>query len=253
MKTKKVIFIVLIIIAVTSLIFILGKSSSNNLNDDFLDVGKLKEDLYEKVNILSAEGRLVDLYKKDFNIDSLDYKLALTGILMTTKESGSIDDLEADKLYDKFNVCTNMDYISLEDVENKIKTIYGKSFNIDYNEVLKESDYVYDESNKRFYQFCISSLNKNNFVDTYMGNINITEEYVELYVSVAFGIEDIENNNIKVYKDYEYSKLYKEYDYDIENDFILDISNFEEFSQYKFTFKKKNNDYYFYSLENVSK
>ena len=84
---------------------------------------------------------------------------------------------------------------------------------------------------------------------------NFTTKDNLAYVYVNYGIIDpVDTTSANIYKDLEKVSIYQGNVAFLEaNNFRIDASNYQNFSQYKFTFNKdSNNNYYFTKLEKVN-
>lgn len=253
MKVKKIVFFLLIISIVSIIIILLlGKNKTENKKEkDEIDIEKLKSKIVEKVKIMSADDIFIKIYEDGFNLDNIDYNMIASSILINLKEDGEITDKEAEE-YDE---CINTSYINLSSVEDKLKVLFNKVPKIDYD--VNSINYYYDKDNKKFFELCINKLDGSNFIDTYIYNFDYDEDNAYLYISVSYGSEELVDNDdtkITIYKDYKHKNVYKKFNYNSkkpDDNFILDDSNYKEFSLYKYTFEKIDGDYYFKSLEKV--
>ena len=253
MKVKKIVFFLLIISIVSIIIILLlGKNKTENKKEkDEIDIEKLKSKIVEKVKIMSADDIFIKIYEDGFNLDNIDYNMIASSILINLKEDGEITDKEAEE-YDE---CINTSYINLSSVEDKLKVLFNKVPKIDYD--VNSINYYYDKDNKKFFELCINKLDGSNFIDTYIYNFDYDEDNAYLYISVSYGSEELVDNDdtkITIYRDYKHKNVYKKFNYNSkkpDDNFILDDSNYKEFSLYKYTFEKIDGDYYFKSLEKV--
>ncbi len=265
MKKKSVIFTVLILVA----LFLLSNNiyhktnSRVNDNDESGTKEEVKKDILNKIKLMSADDLLTNLYQEDMHIDDKNYPIILEGILLGLNDDGSISDSEADALYEKTNICTNSSYISLDSVEQKIKNIYGTTLDIDYRNITEDINYIYDQDTKRFYEMCANHRIGSNFIDTYVYDFKLNKNNAYVYIAVSYGSEEavLENGEttdktkVTIYTDYQKNNVYKSYIYDGSNssdNFLLDSSNYKDFSLYKYVFKKNKNNYYFEALERVA-
>ena len=264
MNKKSVILTILSLIVLFFISTNIYLKANSNLKGSYNNIDKeeLKKDILNKIRLMSADDLLIDLYKESVYADDINHKLALKGLLLVLNEDGSISDSEADSLYEKTNVCTNNSYISLTSIEKTMKNIYGTIFDIDYNDTTKDINYIYDDETNRFYEMCTNTSVGSDFIDTYVYSFDLDKNNAYVYVAVSYGHEEavVENGEttdktkITIYTDYKKNKEYKSFIYDVNNsnaNFLLDSSNYKEFSLYKYTFKKSNNNYYFEALEKI--
>lgn len=253
MKGKKIVFFLLLILIISIIIFlcISKKKNKEDKEKDKIDIDEVKSKIVEKVKIMSADDIFIKIYEDGFDLDNIDYNMIASSILINLKEDGEITDKEASK-YDE---CVNTSYINLSSVEDKLKILFNEVPNIDYD--VESINYYYDKNNKKFFELCINKLDGSNFIDTYIYDFDYDEDNVYLYISVAYGNEELIDNDdtkITIYKDYKHKDIYIRFIYNSNkpnDNFILDDSNYRDFSLYKYTFKRVDGDYYFKSLEKV--
>lgn len=253
MKLKKIVFFLSIILILSLIVFLfLGKKDNkDDKENDSIDIDEVKKEIIEKVKIMSADDIFIKIYEDGFDLNNIDYNIIASSILINLKEDGEITDKEASK-YDE---CINTSYINLSSVEDKLKLLFNEVPSIDYD--VKSINYYFDKDNKKFFELCINVLDGSNFIDTYIYDFDYDEDNAYLYVSVSYGNEELTDNDdtrVTIYKDYKHKKIYKEFTYsnDSQNDdFILDESNYKEFTLYKYTFKRVDDNYYFDSLKKI--
>lgn len=254
MKRKSLILVIIFVLVILIIFLFNNKKNKEDVKVEYTseDIAVVKDSVIKKVNIMNADNMLIDIYNDGFNLENIDYNLIAKGILINSKEDGQISDEEANE-YDE---CVNTSYINLSSVEDKFKLLFNSVPSVNYD--VDSINYIYDEKNKRFFESCINILDGSKFIDTYIYDFKLDKDIAEVYISVSYGTEEpiISDGNTKIiiYKDYSRENIYKEFIYDIDNptdDFILDEGNYTDFSQYKYTFKKVNDDYYFYSLEKI--
>ena len=254
MKMKKILLFLFIILFFSLGIYLLFGNRKDNKDNkkDIIDYDKVKEEIIEKVKIMSADDIYIKIYEDGFNIDNIDYNMIASAILINLKEDGEITDKEASK----YEECINTSYINLSSVEDKLKILFNEVPSIDYD--VKSINYYFDEDNKKFFELCINMLDGSNFIDTYIYDFDYDDDNAYLYVSVSYGVEKLTKNDdtkVTIYRDYKHKDKYKEFIYNNDSpndDFILDDSNYKEFTLYKYTFKRVDNNYYFKALEKVS-
>lgn len=263
MKRKNVIFTILILVVLFLFSTNIYRKTNGHVNDKHnYNKEEIKKELLNKIKVMSADDLLTDLYRDDLHFDTNSHSLIMEGILLSLDDDGSISDNESDELYEKTNICTNNSYVSLDSVEEQMQNIYGKTLDIDYQNIISDINYIYDNDTKRFYEICTNSRVGSNFIDTYVYNFELNKNNAYVYVAVSYGNEEpvieqgetTDKTKVTIYKDYKRSDVYKSYIYDSINssdNFLLDESNYKDFSLYKYVFKKNHDDYYFESLEKV--
>lgn len=252
MKIKKIVLFLSLIILSLILFLSLGKNNMKKVKEkDSIDYDKVKEVIIEKVKLMSADDIFIKNYEEGFDLSNIDYNSIVSAILINLKEDGEITDKDA-SMYDE---CINTSYINLSSVEDKLKLLFNEVPNIEYD--VKSSNYYFDKENKKFFELCINVLDGSNFMDSYIYDFDVDDNNAYLYVSVSYGNEELTKNDdtkVTIYRDYKHKKIYKEFIYNSNSpndDFILDDSNYKEFTLYKYTFKRIGDNYYFKSLEKV--
>lgn len=264
MNKKNIIFTILSLVVLFFVSTNIYHKANSNLkdSDNGFDKEEIKKEILNKIKLMSADDLLINLYQENIYVDDINYQLVLKGLLLVLNEDGSINDNEADTLYEKTSICTNNSYISLSSIEKTMKNIYGTIFDIDYNDIIKDINYIYDDETNRFYEMCTNASVGSDFIDTYVYSFDLNKNNAYVYVAVSYGQEEVvvengettDKTKVTIYTDYKKNKVYKSYIYDVNNssdNFLLDSSNYKDFSLYKYSFKKSNNNYYFESLEKI--
>jgi len=247
------------ILIICGLIFLLilttilyNKTNDNKISkDEVTNVNEIKSNLSKKIKLMSADDLLSDLYNDDLTLDNFN-NMFLSGILLSIEEDGELTEEESDKLYNRTGICINTSYINLSTIESNIDELYGNNIKLDYNKLLKNTDFYYDNVTKKFYSKCVSSLDKTNYIESYIYDYKINDRDAYVYVSVAFLEEKYNDDDVTiyVYKDVNKDKLFATYKDD--EYFILDETNYSKFTLYKYHFKNNNGNYYFNSLKKIN-
>ena len=161
-------------------------------------------------------------------------------------------------------------YVSLEKVNAYSKRLFGEKLTNISKEISACPTYLYDQKNEMFYypapQCGGTSAEQ---IRTYKSKFEEKEDEAYVYVSFAFispsiSGEELDYSDYNVYKDFDIVKedgyyitkhknIYKSGIKGYQRDsFILDETNYKDFSEYKFSFNKdKNNNYYFVNIEQI--
>jgi len=223
-----------------------------------IELVALRDDLSDKVALMesihvfdSKHNGYAVIYSKDIKSSDISDDEKLFSIL---------DDLENE--YYNNGVTTDYDFgistldqftltqLDVKMVENEYKKLYGndeiKHKSLEGN--LYCPGMIYDSKNNKYYSG-VGACGYGGFPESPFTYINrMTTKGNNAYVYVNFGVYDTSNNNI--YTDYEKTKLYKtENDVELENYITKD--NYEDFSEYKYTFVKEDGNYIFKSVERV--
>ena len=107
--------------------------------------------------------------------------------------------------------------------------------------------FIYDSVNKKYYGSAECGGASTVFLNTYVNRI--TTKGDEAYAYVSLGAINLEENC--VYTNYERTFKYNGQVADYYGD-IINKDNYKEFSEYKYTFTKDKDNYYFTSVERLS-
>lgn len=251
-KYTILILVVLILLLITSSYIYMNKSSEDIIEYSY-NYKEVKEEVLNKIKIMTADDLLVNLYDNDFNIDNINNELLLKGILLSLKADGESSDSEIDTICDNNNICINNEYINKSSVDKSIKDIYG---NIKYDNNLKDL-YYYDKASSRYYEYCTNSLESDIFIETYISDVNLDKNIVTVDIYVAYGKEEevLKNKeyvtDITIYKDKNLKDKYYQYTYSSKKPktFELDENNYKDFPKYTYTFIDNGEGFKFKELK----
>ena len=126
---------------------------------------------------------------------------------------------------------------------------------IDYKKDMVNIGFIYDSVNKCIYELCTNKIESNNFIDTYVYDYKEEGDNAYVYIAVAYGTETpvmanggaTNKTTINIYQTSKRDKIYKTYvsSPDQDDEFDLGKDNYNEFSKFKYTFVKENNQYHF--------
>lgn len=186
--------------------------------------------------------------------DDLKLKIVLDELFGTNKFQAidSTDLKNSDiKQFVSVNGMDSAKKISSSVVEDEYKNYFGdgtvnhKSFNVCFG-------YIYDSDTNTYYYIEPQCGGSNpNSAYAYINKYTVKGDEVYVYVSYGSSIYSSETNNVNIYKDLNEKEIYREnVSEDEANNFRINESNYKEFSEYKYTFKKDDKEnYYFVSLK----
>lgn len=253
MKRKYSILVLIVLALLLVISSYLYRNTKEEVVEYNYDYSKVKEEVLNKIKIMSADDLLVELYDKDLSIDNIDNELLLKGILISLSSDGESSNDDIDKICDKNNICINNEYINKSSIDKNIEDIYG---NIEYDNKLKDL-YFFDEDTNRYYEYCTNKLESDIFIDTYVADVNLDKNIVSVEIYISYGKEKevLKNKeyvtNISIYKDKNLKDKYYEYTYTSSKPqtFELDENNYKDFSKYVYTFIDNGNGFKFKTLK----
>ena len=134
-------------------------------------------------------------------------------------------------------------------VEQELKNLYGHGIDSSlHKDMGKCPMFIYDSVNKKYYASAQCGGASSYVVDTYINKITTKGNYVYAYVSL--GVVSYDGSNI-IYTDYERTKIYDSKNNTSSSD-VINKDNYKQFSEYKYTFAKDRDNYYFNSIEKIS-
>lgn len=145
--------------------------------------------------------------------------------------------------YDKEVIDVQLD-VSL--VESQYRALYGSS-TFSHKNFGFCPTFIYDSINLKYYGSAQCGGVSEWIIDTYINKITTTSDKAYAYVSLA----SIYWPEEKVYTNYESTILYTGEVGNIYKD-IINEENYEQFSEYKYTFTKDGENYHFESIEKIS-
>lgn len=186
--------------------------------------------------------------------DDLKLKIVLDELFGTNKFQAidSTDLKNSDiKQFVSVNGMGSAKKISSSVVEDEYKNYFGdstvnhKSFDVCFG-------YIYDNNINNYYYIepqCGGSNPNSAYV--YINKYTVKGDEAYVYINYGLSIYVPETNNVNIYKNLNEKEIYREnVSEDEANNFRINESNYKEFSEYKYTFKKDDKEnYYFVSLK----
>ena len=267
MKKRGIIVILLVLICVVYLVITNTNNKPKKKQPKKKVVEKisseLKKELKNKFTFITSNGyceldnKFINgcLYsKKKIKKEELSTKYRIFSILMQIEEKEEI------KTTKKFK---DQEYeINYKVDSNKIKEIYNSIYN-DNNYQPQEINNIEDEpkiiyENNTFYYIKQKNVEANHVI-TYINKYEKKKNHMYLYVSTAF-VNLVQNQkrkitNYEIYEDYKTINLKEEGSYDEYKDkkgkivFKLNKENYKTYDEYKISFVKENEKYYFEKIE----
>lgn len=270
-KNNKVLVIVLIIVSVLlvgCIGFIIGNSNASKNNDivekdnreekeeTVSDDVLLKDDLADKIGMLetistddnSSYYRSGTIYAKNIKNEELSVSEKLFVVL----ERAYWDN------YGKSSVTTNYDFgtmgsygftqIDVSKVEIAYKKLFGTSLKKSEHQGFNSTCpmFVYDETNQKYYAASECGGTSAYSIETYLNRVTVKGDEAYAYVSLAA----IDSEKGIIYTDYARTKQHSTVETIMGK--VINKDNYKEFGEYKYTFKKDNNNFYFAKLERLS-
>lgn len=146
---------------------------------------------------------------------------------------------EGDDIYEFYQVKEQI-------ILDKYKAVYGSTpsnYKIDSN----CPEFRYSDKFKKFYGASRCGGYGGSKILTY--NYKFTESDDKAYVYTSVALQVFENETPVIFTDYNKTKEYKRGDAAL--DVEINSTNYQEFSKYKITFTKSDNNYYFESVEKL--
>ncbi len=145
--------------------------------------------------------------------------------------------------------------VAREVVNNKYREYFGSNLFNTSTQIGKDCFMFYYDASISTYFWVSTSCGGATASSVLAYKNNFTTKDNLAYVYVNYGIIDpVDTTSANIYKDLEKTSIYQGNVAFLEaNNFRIDASNYQNFSQYKFTFNKdSNNNYYFTKLEKVN-
>ena len=288
-KSKKglivIILLLLIIAGLCTFIYlkkdVLFNSGNNtNENNNTNNIVEAKEEELKDsnlINIITDKAKMIVLpnfidlfyikgdYNGNFYFDDLYKKMELSDanklLLILEKQKGEEINVDIDKssnnevkeLYKQDWTSAHdrdsaMRQYDLSSINNDYRYIFGTTIS-NYMDISSCPSYYYDSVNKVYFSYGQCGGLDPASILTYINKLSTNGNDVYVYVSVgkmSFIEETLPNAKYNIYSDYEEKNKLQEIN---ESKYIIDESNYDKFSEYKLTFTKDGNDYYYKSIE----
>lgn len=278
--TFKFFLIIVLIMAVLSIGCCVGVLIGYNMNKDdkidkevvekddkhkgenVIDDVALKNDIENKIDILSRQQYIGyedgkeytngAIFKKNYKNSEIETKYKMLMV---------VDDLYI-KYMGKSPVTTDYDFgvsfpidasfatqIDVSEVEKLYVSVFGTK---DYKHEKLEfkcPSFIYDEKNSKYYGMSGCGGAQFSYISKYVNRITVEGDKLFAYVSVGSSIYDDSVGRYVYYTDYEGTKSYSGNISDMYN--YVNESNYEQFSEYKFIFTKKDGNYSFTEINKI--
>lgn len=268
-KSNKVLVVMLVIVTILlvgCVGYIIGSKDNKGeaLEENNNEVVEKTSDDYA-LN-LDIKDKIATLERLSNSNEVSDYR---TGVIYS-KNSKNEEFLVSQKLYvvlgknfdqhrNNSPVTTNYDFgvgldksslsqLEVSDIEREYKNLFGVAIQENQLQSFKEKCpmFIYDAPNKKYYAGAECGGTSPYTIQTYVNRI--TTKGDELYAYVSFAVSDYENSII--YTDYARTKQHSKVTTMPSQ--IINENNYKEFGEYKYTFKKENNNFYFVKIERLS-
>ena len=234
----------------------------NELSEVGVSNGEVEVENYDVVNLLEEKTQHLlrmnypernPLFKKNMSVNDLsDVEMFTVALDMIDSES-----LAETYCYDKDSQTLRSncqdndsrevgDFVRVGDVRAAIKNIFGRDFTpqtyYQYCPLIglsKEGDKYYLMHN------CEGNVHDEELTYIYL----TTEKDGKYFVYVAYGVFVNNNGDYVLYTDSENKNVYNENV--LHSRFDINDGNYKNFSKYKFTFEKLDNNYYFSKIEKI--
>ncbi len=157
------------------------------------------------------------------------------------------------------SVFEDNEQITAEKANQKSVELFGKEITNPVSIIEKCSKYIYDATSKLYFRpYTACGGSSGGTISSYKSKFTKKGNVAYAYVSFAFVIPS-GNEEYKAYKDFDIDGERINYKNEYQTSrpvspeyFKLDSTNYQDFSEYKFTFKKGDNgNYYFVDVEQV--
>ena len=261
MENKKNIVIVILIVLLLSTIglciYLVVDKSNNDIIEEKEEINEniekditddiLKEELSNKLDLLyDGYGTKYDFITKEYKSSNIDKNEKILAVLNSTYNDGV-------KKIDEFT-----GEIELEKVKDRYYSIFGEeltTYEVDTTKnVVKGYQWKYDNnSNKYIVNFLGAGISAGKVILTYNDRYTVDNDNAYIYVRCGYQYVK-ENNNIYLYNEYkeDMTGMFPYSKEQVNNYQDILETNYKDFSEYKVTFKKNNNGYYFYSVEKTN-
>ena len=243
-------------------------NDNNNIEvkEEVLIDASLLKIITEKAEMIVLPSFIDQFYIKGDYFDNLYKKTELTEsnkiLLVLEKQKGSRINIDAEtisnnefkKLYDQEwpNESLRdeaMQQYGLSGINNDYKYLFG-TYISSYMDIESCPYYYYDDANKVYISYSQCGGLDAVSILTYINKLSTKGDDIYVYVSVGMMSiieETLPNAKYNIYSDYEEKNKLQEINGN--ETFKIDSSNYDKFSEYKITFTKNGNDYYYKSIE----
>lgn len=235
-----------------------ANTNENNTNnnvvskEEVLNDQELKKRITEKAQFMipteeSGGGFLYDLFSKSalnseiIISDSMKLKLVLENQKAEQEEIPieQISDALKESNKDFFMGLISIRYILLKSIDKDYYYLFGTKIK-NYDEKVQGhvDSYLYDNEKKVYYFDICCGTGIGYGTNTYINKITQKDDEIYVYISAEYYEYD-DNDKKIIYSDHNKTSVVQE---------IINSSNYDKFSEYKLTFTKDGNDFYYKSL-----
>lgn len=222
------------------------ESDDDLLNENIKD--NIKDNIKVLEGIRSDDKNSMFVYSKDIKNEDLSVSQKLYALLGKELDKHRNTEVTTDYDFDDGIEKTTLTQLEESDVSDEYMHLFGyKLRESNHQSFINECpSFIYDKKNRKYYGRYECATMGSYIINTFVNRI--TTKGDEAYAYVNFAVADTSENI--VYADYERTKKQSDYKNNYEN--MINEDNYKEFSEYKYTFKKKNGYYYFVEIERLS-
>lgn len=262
MKENRVLSVLIVIVSIL-LLGVCGYIVYDKVSNQ-----KLEEEDITSYDIKKALDKKIDILEIDYDLDIYRYARIYENNSITNEELDETDKLFKilAKIYgekDNYSAPITTDYdfgsmenykdtmvqINQEEVEELYYSVFGTR-NFTNKKVNGCPMFIYDQLNKKYYGSAQCGGTTTNFLSIYKYKYTYGDNSYYVYLSLGSAKVNENENGFSCYRDYEMTNSFE--CPSVSNHDIVTEDNYEEFSQYKYTFvKNENGDYAFSKLERI--
>lgn len=197
------------------------------------------DDLYKKMELSDANKLFLVLEEQKGEIINVDIDKSSNNRVKEMYKQDWTSDQDRDSVMQQYR---------LSGIDNDYRYLFGTTIN-NYIDIQSCPSYYYDSVNNVYFSYSQCGGLDAVSILTYINKLSANGNDVYVYVSVgkmSIIEETLPNAKYNIYSDYEEKNKLQEIN---ESKYIIDESNYDKFSEYKLTFTKDGNDYYYKSIE----
>lgn len=247
-----------------------SNSNENNIvefSEEELTDASLLKIITDKAEMIVSPSFISNFYIKGDYFDNLYKNTELTEsnkiLLVLEKQKGSSINIDVETMSNnEFKKLYNQEWpnesvrdeamkqYGLSGINNDYRYLFGTNIS-SYMDIESCPSYYYDSVNKVYFSYSQCGGLDGVSILTYINRLSTKGNDIYVYVSIGKMsiIEDSSPYKYNIYSDYGEKNKLQEINGDDSLSFKIDSSNYEKFSEYKLTFTKDGNDYYYKSIE----
>ena len=242
---KKIVILIISLVLLFGIIFIILNNDSNEK--------EIEKNYKELTNVKLIK----DINKKINYISSKNGKLFKNGII----ETFYFNDSFLNKLSDEDKAYIVLDSFvsesklkkcfSFEKVNNRYNSLFGEDIPSDIN-ISNRDSINYKFTNKE--EYCIKNKNKydlKGYMYMYTNRFITNDKYIKAYVNYGMSGDVVSTDKWIIYDSLDNSIYKAGLSLDEVKEFRIDNTNYSEFIEYEYLFKKKDNNYYLVSVKEI--